>query len=298
MKRFKKTGLLALTLSIALTMPAFADSVVSSTNLDGISIVPAKDSESDVGTISYADGAEESIDDDYTALFLNGSLMKNSDLVISNDRALVPVRLIAEYFGADVEWNGDENKVVITENGNTINLYMDENAIDINGSVSYMDAAPAIINDTAYVPIRFVSEALGTEVEYSDGADLSGAYIIPRIPQVMISRYDENVSALSEDECIEIVREKLIEAYENKYGEFEPLSELPEDFEWNDEEGLREVITNLEITRENDRYYVMPAGFEFWADKYTGEVYTFYNGLAMTINEFVPLSDGALSFAG
>lgn len=32
-----------------------------------------------------------------------------------NDRTMVPVRVIAEAFGADVEWNGNGRTVLITE---------------------------------------------------------------------------------------------------------------------------------------------------------------------------------------
>ena len=38
--------------------------------------------------------------------------------------------------------------------------------------------------------------------------------------------------------------------------------------------------------------------FDFWVDKYTGEVYVFYNGMTMAIYKFDPESKGALTFAG
>lgn len=298
MGKFKRTCIITALLCTTFVSQAFADMAVNSTNLAGVTILPAAESEDGSGSVKYADGTEEKIGEDYTALFINGSMIKDSKLVISNDRTLAPVRLISEYFGADVKWDEAERKVTISDKDSEISLYIGKNEFEHNGEASTMDVAPQIISDTTYVPLRFISEALGADVEYSDGKDLSKPYIIPRIPHVMISRYDEGVLQLSKEECVEKVRTELIKAYENKYGKFEPLSELPDDFKWDDATGLREIITNLGVSQENDRYYVIPVIFDFWVDKYTGDIYMFYNGYAMNISEFDPSAPGALAFAG
>lgn len=43
---------------------------------------------------------------------------------------------------------------------------------------------------------------------------------------------------------------------------------------------------------------MLPVVFDFWVDKYTGDVYVFYNGLEMNIYLFDPNEPGALAFAG
>ena len=65
-----------------------------------------------------------------------------------------------------------------------------------------------------------------------------------------------------------------------------------------DGDDIREAILNLRVSAENDRYYVLPVVFDFWVDKYTGDVYVFYNGLEMNIYLFDPNEPGALAFAG
>jgi hypothetical protein len=52
------------------------------------------------------------------------------------------------------------------------------------------------------------------------------------------------------------------------------------------------------VKSENDRYYVIPVVYDFWVDKYRGDVYTFYNGIVMQINIFDPNAEGALAFPG
>jgi len=158
--------------------------------------------------------------------------------------------------------------------------------------------APKIINDFTYVPLRFVAEALHAKVDYFDGEDITKAHILLRVPHVMISRYPDNAKMLTKEEAVEKLREQLIIAYENKFGTFIAFSSNEKPKEDNDKENLRYVISNLEIASENDRYFAVPVVFDFWIDKYTGEVYVFYNGQTMTINIFDPYSEYALTFAG
>jgi len=161
-----------------------------------------------------------------------------------------------------------------------------------------LDVAPKIFNNRTYVPIRFVVEALNAKVDYFDGKDTTKPHIVERMPHVMISRYPSNVKILSKEEAIQKAREQLIIAYEKKFGEFIPLAENEEPSKEDDKAILRDVISNLTIKSENDRYYVIPVMYDFWIDKYTGDVYTFYNGLVMLINIFNPYDEDALSFPG
>lgn len=84
--------------------------------------------------------------------------------MIINDRTLVPVRFIAEAFGADVSWDGDSKKVTVKNGENTIELYIDKAEITVNGETSALDAAAQISGGRTMLPLRAVSEALGKEV--------------------------------------------------------------------------------------------------------------------------------------
>jgi len=83
-------------------------------------------------------------------------------------RIFVPIRYIAEYFGGQVEWDA-ENQIVNIRNGSTfISLKIGFKFAGVNGAVKVLDVPPFIYNSRTYVPLRFVSEALGKEVEWDD----------------------------------------------------------------------------------------------------------------------------------
>lgn len=86
--------------------------------------------------------------------------------LIKNDFTLTPARFVAESFGADVQWFGDERKVVITKGETVIELIIDNPVAKVNGEEITLDVAPCIINDFTYTPARFVAENLGALVEW------------------------------------------------------------------------------------------------------------------------------------
>ena len=84
--------------------------------------------------------------------------------VILNDRTLVPVRFIAESFGADVGWNADERAATVTLDDKTIKLTLDSNQMDVNGAISELDVPAQVISDRTMIPLRALVEALGKKV--------------------------------------------------------------------------------------------------------------------------------------
>ena len=79
---------------------------------------------------------------------------------IKDDRTFVPVRFIAEAFGATVKWSEVSKKVTIKLNDSTIHLYINKDYALINGKKYNLDTYPYIENNRCMVPIRFIAEAL------------------------------------------------------------------------------------------------------------------------------------------
>jgi len=286
---------------IAFSVRTFAEDVddtMPNTNIDKTSIYLYEGMDDIERYIIYGDSTKETISKDFIGLFINGSIIKNANLITENERILLPIRIVTENLGARIDWDSKTRKVTIIDAENTIQLFIDKKNAKINGKEYNLDVAPKIFNNRTYVPIRFVVEALNAKVDYFDGKDTTKPHIVERMPHVMISRYPSNVKILSKEEAIQKAREQLIIAYEKKFGEFIPLAENEEPSKKDDKAILRDVISNLTIKSENDRYYVIPVMYDFWIDKYTGDVYTFYNGLVMLINIFNPYDEDALSFPG
>lgn len=87
---------------------------------------------------------------------------------IVNDRTLVPIRVISEYLGADVEWEEEAQQVHITWGDRNISLIIGEKRAWVDGEPVDLDVAPQIMATATIgrtmVPLRFAGEALGAHV--------------------------------------------------------------------------------------------------------------------------------------
>ena len=81
-------------------------------------------------------------------------------------RTMVPARIVAETFGADVDWVDTENKVLITLGDKNISLVIGELFATVNGEQVTLDVPSVETNGRTLVPLRFVSETLGFDVKY------------------------------------------------------------------------------------------------------------------------------------
>lgn len=87
--------------------------------------------------------------------------------VNSDNRAMVPVRFVAEALGCDVYWEVEgKNVVTIHKGGNRINLKIGEGKATYNGTVRTFDTSAIILAGRTFVPLRFISELLGEQVTW------------------------------------------------------------------------------------------------------------------------------------
>lgn len=85
---------------------------------------------------------------------------------IENGRTLVPVRAIAETYEADVVWDEVNQSITITKDDTAIVMQIGNLSAKVNDEEVTLEVAPKIIKDRTLVPIRFVLEALGLDVEW------------------------------------------------------------------------------------------------------------------------------------
>lgn len=290
--------LLAAVCAISVSVTTLASSEVPKTNLDKVMIYYGSQV-NDGFYIQYGDSTRESIDSQYVALFLNGSIAKTACLISENGDILIPLRLVAESLNATVEWDAANRSVTIRDSANVIELIIGKISVQVNGTDLTLDDAPLIFGDRTYISLYFVSEALNARVDVFNGEDYTQTHIVNRIPHVMISRYQENAKTLTKAEAVEQARAQLIIAYENKYGKYVPFSGSQKpSFNDGEEENLRYTITNLKVESQNDRFFVIPVVHKFGVDKYTGDIYVFYNSQIMSIRLFDPYDVNALVFPG
>ena len=88
--------------------------------------------------------------------------------VDSNSRVLVPVRFVSEQLGAKVEWDSVAKRVTIIDGDKVAILNINSKQIMMNGQVKELDTAAIVKGTRTYIPIRFVSEALGATVKWDN----------------------------------------------------------------------------------------------------------------------------------
>ena len=94
--------------------------------------------------------------------------------VMESDRILVPMRFLFEQMGATVDWNNDTQSAIATigEAGQEkkVEFSIDNTTALVNGKPETTDVPARLINDQTFVPLRFLSENLGYNVEWDDDA--------------------------------------------------------------------------------------------------------------------------------
>lgn len=93
-------------------------------------------------------------------------LVLDADPTIINGRTLVPLRGVFEQLSATVDWNQVTRQAIIKNNHIEVLISPDVNAALLNGRLHPLDANARIINDRMMIPIRFVAEALGHQVDW------------------------------------------------------------------------------------------------------------------------------------
>lgn len=83
-------------------------------------------------------------------------------------RTYVPLRIVSEQFGAQVNWNQDTRSISLVKGDTRIYMTIDSYKAVINDRTIDLDAPPLLRNGRTFVPVRFVSEWLGGKVEWNE----------------------------------------------------------------------------------------------------------------------------------
>jgi uncharacterized protein YkwD len=114
-------------------------------------------------------------------LVYNGSTI-DTEVIVKESRALVPVREVFEQAGATLMWNPVENKITVRYNRITAEMFIGGNNLNVQtlfGKEEYtFDTAPQLIDGRTYVPLVFAAECLDADLQWS--AEDRTAYINSR----------------------------------------------------------------------------------------------------------------------
>jgi len=186
---------------------------------------------------------------------VNGTKINFPDaepFIDENSRTQVPIRFVGEALGANVSWDGNTKKVTITLNGKKVVLQIGNKNYEVNGQQKQMDTVALLKESRTFVPVRFVSEALGATVKWNANIrtvyiDMNGEVTPSPEPAGGTVKYYDGIAFNDVTDVDQYGRIKV-----DKLKEF-----------------LLKLADQLRFVKENGRYYIectypeIPEGYEW-----------------------------------
>ena len=151
-----------------------------------------------------------------TVLFINGEVIPEAEVIMDGDKAMLPLRLIAEKLGYELGWNGAEKKVTLKKADNMIDIATTKNEM------------AKLIKNTTYVGPDFVEKNLAEsaivteelpkdfEKFYETQMPITQDKTIERsLRNVIIDEKHEYKDNISSDDAMKLVKEKCLEGLKN-----------------------------------------------------------------------------------
>ncbi|MGE7021738.1 copper amine oxidase N-terminal domain-containing protein [Solibacillus cecembensis] len=95
------------------------------------------------------------------------TIATDANPTVKNNRTMVPLRVISENLGATVHWS--DSQVTLTKNEMKVILKLNSNKVVKNGKTELLDVKPFMKNNRTFVPMRFIAETFGSNVDYKKG---------------------------------------------------------------------------------------------------------------------------------
>ena len=133
----------------------------------------------------YYDGEWHTYTGNTFRLKINGETVSCSvPPIVFRDYSVVPARDVFEHLGADVVWYGPEERVTVNLGKTAVVLYINSITAYKNGKAETMPIAPKIINGKTMIPVRYVAESLGFDVQFDSKTDTILIETAPKQPTI------------------------------------------------------------------------------------------------------------------
>ncbi len=104
---------------------------------------------------------------------LNGHIINfDTNPLLEDGTTLIGYRAIMEALGAEVMWDNETQTVTAVKDNTTIKLTIGSDIVYVNGKAQTLLKPPKIVENSAMIPVYFVSEQLGMKVVWDDNAKL------------------------------------------------------------------------------------------------------------------------------
>lgn len=108
-------------------------------------------------------------------ILVNSMPVKSNDAVPfidSNNRTQCPIRAFADSINAIISWDDNAKTATLHTDDITLELTANSNKMIVNDSTIEMDTSPVFINDRIFIPVRFIAEAIGYNINYREKQDI------------------------------------------------------------------------------------------------------------------------------
>lgn len=96
--------------------------------------------------------------------------------IAKSGRTLIPARWVVEAIGGKLGWDQATQTVVAMWDDRQVILQIGNSKATVNGTVVVLDQPPALMDGRTMVPLRFILEAFGAQLEYdafNGGVDIT-----------------------------------------------------------------------------------------------------------------------------
>lgn len=211
-----------------------------------------------MSNIAFANVAENVI------IHINGEVLEipagYGKAKIIDGRTRVPVRVVSENLGFDVDWDG---RVIVSGlvDGVETEIILEENALYalVNGEKVLLDA-PMYIDDSegrSYVPLRFVSENLGKNVDWEFDGINHHVYVTDGVKTDDVANTETDMTS---EAFIDLLSKHGNVSDENAVKNFKVG---PNGFFYDDDD-IRFGRTNMTLLRKDGQYMLT---YYYYSDK-------------------------------
>ncbi|MEJ9221266.1 copper amine oxidase N-terminal domain-containing protein [Paenibacillus glucanolyticus] len=134
--------------------------------------------------------------------------------ILKNNRVLIPIRAVSQNMGIDVKWNQFQKTAQLTIGETVITLAVQFKRALVNQDRDDFDAPVELIQNTTYVPLRFVSQTMGAEVKWDQKTKEATVILDDKqvVVKLMKPKYQVPTNQRLSDTRIARLSEKLNEA--------------------------------------------------------------------------------------
>ncbi|MBC8140167.1 MAG: hypothetical protein H7Y38_01860 [Armatimonadetes bacterium] len=146
---------------IALSAPVFAQGTVVTDDKTQTTVTAPANGKTEVRTAPNGDTVITVTVDDAPVVFAATSRPR-----MVGGRVLVPLRGVVEKLGGDIQYDPLTKVISGAQASKSMQFRLRVGSSEalLNGNATSMDSKPLIVNGITYVPLRFVSEAMGAQV--------------------------------------------------------------------------------------------------------------------------------------